>query len=148
MREQRKSLLALLLQWDSESGALLDGAAIFCSDVGSFWEHLQLLGCIYGQYCSLDPCLCLDVGEVSRHCYTATLVKPWWVWWTLPQGPPSPWRQCLIDGCHGAEGQIGNKERGVAPWHMPGIHHHGGAEGIEREGGLGRREMWGECDLL
>lgn len=36
-----------------------------------------------------------------------------------PRGAPSPWRQRVIDGCHGAEGQIGKKERGVALWHMP-----------------------------
>lgn len=61
---------------------------------------------------------------------------------TPPQGPPSPWRRRLIDGCHGAEGQIGNKERGVAAWHMPGIRHRGGAEGIGGEvgGGLGEEE--------
>lgn len=56
----------------SLSGSLLHGAAIFCSDVGSFCERLQLLGvmqvCVYGQYWSLDPCLCLDVGEVHKHC--------------------------------------------------------------------------------
>lgn len=39
-----------------------------------------------------------------------------------PRGAPSPWRRRLIDGCHRAKRQIGNKERGVAPWHMPSRH--------------------------
>lgn len=56
-----------------------------------------------------------------------------------PLGAWSPWRPCLIDGCHRAEGQIGNKERGVAPWHMPSIQHCRGAEGIKRGGGWGGR---------
>lgn len=66
------SVKPLLLLWGNEKFspclALLHGAAIFCSDVGSFCERLRLLGsgkCVYGRYWSLDPCLCLDVGEVS-----------------------------------------------------------------------------------
>lgn len=50
-------------------------------------------------------------------------------------------RRRLIDGCHGAGGQIGNKERGVAPWHMPGIRHRGRAEGIDRGGGGGEGDV-------
>lgn len=34
----------------------------------------------------------------------------------------------------------------MALWHMPGIHHHGGAEGIEQGGGLGMKRGW-RCEV-
>lgn len=78
------------------------------------------------------------------------LVKPPAGQTNASQGAPSPWRQRVIDGCHRAEGQTGNKERGVALWHMPSIQHCGGAEGIVEEGGgeEARKEMRGRRDLL
>lgn len=69
------------------------------------------------------PCLCLGVGEVSAALFAGNPRKAPAGLMNAPRGAPSPWRLCLIDGCHGAKRQIGNKERGVAPWHMPSIQH-------------------------
>lgn len=72
------------------------------------------------------PRLCLGVGEVSAALFAGNPRKAPAGLMNAPQGAPSPWRLCLIDGCHGAKRQIGNKERGVAPWHMPSIQHRRG----------------------
>lgn len=135
----------------SLSCSLLHGAAVFCSDVGSFCERLQLLGsgkCVYGQYWSLDPCLCLDVGEVSASGNTRkTLVD-------LTNAPPvapvtmASTPDWWLSQSWGADWKQGKGSGTVAyarhppPWR---------SRGDWTRRGVGKEEwmeMWGECDLL
>lgn len=104
--------------------------------------------CVCGQYKSLDPSLCLGVGEVSA----ALLARKNPGVFTLgltnaPRGAPSPWRQRLIDGCHGAEGQIGKRKgSGSVAYaqHPPPPR----SSGNKKRMGVGEEEMRSGRDLL
>lgn len=66
------SVLTLLLLWGSEKSLCLALSYLLqpssAQMLGPFVSVCSCWGsgkCVYGQYWSLDPCLCLDVGEVS-----------------------------------------------------------------------------------
>lgn len=64
------------------------------------------------------PSLCLGVGEASAALLAGSARKALEYSHrgliNAPRGTPSPWRWRLIDGCHGAEGQIGKRK---GEWH-------------------------------
>lgn len=113
-----------------------------CLNVGSLCDHWRGGSSHCSSVCvdSTSPwtlSFCLSGGgefcSANQPCNPPQ--HPYWADWTPPPPPrKGSVAERLIDGCHSAEVRL-EKEKGVALWHMPSIHHGRAAAGIKKEEG-------------